>query len=854
MTVARVHCKLNHDLQNFIIEPNLDNLADGTIMPCTYHNSGSQTQACVINMTDDEIILWPDTDIGKASEAIETEPVNFIDNKTPGGVNHPSINRVSGNLQIPTHLIEMIDRAKPQLNTTELNKLTDLLIEYQDVFAQDEFDLGNFTEIEHKIDTGNAKPIKLRMRRTPACFVNEEKAHLDKMLDAGVIQPSISEWAAAPVLVRKKCGGVRWCIDWRKLNEVTTKDQFPLPLIDECLDTLSGSKWFSKLDANSAYWQVKIAKADQHKTAFITKYGLFEFARLGFGLTGAPATFSRVMNLVLRGLTWEIALAFLDDIMVLGLDFENHLENLRKVLDRFRSYGLKLKPKKCDLFNTKVEFLGHVVSEGQIEIGSGYIDALLNWQEPTCTKDVERFLGFVNYHRNFIKDLAKLAVPLYAITGKKQFLWGNEQKTAFEQLKSALSTKPVLAIPNQKGEFILDCDASDYAIGGELSQIQDGVERVIGYCSFALSSEQTRYCTTRKELLAIIRCTKQYKHHLIGRKFTVRTDHNSLTWLCRFKEPQGQLARWIEELSQYNMVLQHRPGHKHVNADELSRLRSDVPCSEFNADIDIKELPCHGCDHCEKAHNNWYRFSQDVDDVRNYASAAHEVPVNQEQNCDESVTTATQVKPLIARLVNEGWTDLVTEHPGNNFHENENFDENRIDLETDLSGNVFNTKLFITGSPNVMAIGTAGKDNGFSFSGYTADELKSHQAKDRNLSLILSWLCSGDSPNESELFKSSKAQKYYWINKEQFVLKGDVLYKMVHDTDKTLLVVPSTLRDEILQLSHADLKVIYVHDLLKIVGNSVSNVQIAFISSDLLRSSLFGITCFWLIPIFDFGL
>ena len=219
-------------------------------------------------MTDDEIILWPDTDIGKASEVIETEPVNFIDNKTPAGVSHPSINRVSGNLQIPTHLIEMIDRAKPQLNTTELNKLTDLLIEYQDVFAQDEFDLGNFTEIEHKIDTGNAKPIKLRMRRTPACFVNEEKAHLDKMLDAGVIQPSISEWAAAPALVRKKCGGVRWCIDWRKLNEVTTKEQFPLPLIDECLDTLSGSKWFSKLDANSAYWQVKIAKADQHKTFY----------------------------------------------------------------------------------------------------------------------------------------------------------------------------------------------------------------------------------------------------------------------------------------------------------------------------------------------------------------------------------------------------------------------------------------------------------------------------------------------------------------------------------------------------------------------------------------------------------
>ena len=151
-------------------------------------------------------------------------------------------------------------------------------------------------------------------------------------------------------------------------------------------------------------------------------------------------------------------------------------------------------------------------------------------------------------------------------------------------------------------------------------------------------------------------------------------------------------------------------------------------------------------------HNNWYRFSQDVDDVRNYASTAHEVPVNQEQNCDESVATATQVKPLNARLVNEGWTDLATEHPEYNFHKNEYFDERRIHLETDLSGNVFHTKLFITGSPNVLAIGTSGKDNGF-FSGYTADDIKSHQAKDRNLSLILSWSRNGDSPiNESKPF------------------------------------------------------------------------------------------------------
>ncbi len=197
-------------------------------------------------------------------------------------------------------------------------QLGNLLSEFQDVFAKDELDLGSFTSIEHAIDTGDAMPVKQRIRRTPACFAGEEEAQLKKMLGAGVIQESISEWASAPVLIRKRDGSVRWCIDYRLLNDVTVKDVFPLPLIDDCLDTLAGSVWFSKLDANAAYWQIKIKEEDRKKTAFITKYGLYEHIKMGFGLCNAPATYSRVMNLVLRGLTWKTVLAFLDDIAVLG--------------------------------------------------------------------------------------------------------------------------------------------------------------------------------------------------------------------------------------------------------------------------------------------------------------------------------------------------------------------------------------------------------------------------------------------------------------------------------------------------------------------------------------------------------
>jgi hypothetical protein len=245
----------------------------------------------------------------------------------------------------------------------------------------------------------------------------EEEAQLKKMLGAEVIQPSVSEWASAPVLIRKRCGSVRWCVDYRALNALTTKEGFPLPLVDECLDTLAGNVWYSKLDANSAYWQVKIKPEDRSKTASITKYGLFEFARMAFGLCNTPATFARVINLVLRGLNRKVVLAFLDDILVLGWDFEGHLANLKAVLVRFSEYGLKLKPKKCELFQKEVEFLGRVVGPRGVHIGPGYVKDIEDWPRPKNKKEVERFLGFTNYHRAFIKEYTQLAIPLQALTG-----------------------------------------------------------------------------------------------------------------------------------------------------------------------------------------------------------------------------------------------------------------------------------------------------------------------------------------------------------------------------------------------------------------------------------------------------
>ena len=348
--------------------------------------------------------------------------------------------------------------------------------EHEDVFAKSEFDLGTFTDIEHGIDTGDARPIKQHMRRTPACFVGEEEANLKKMLEAGVIKESASDWASSPVLIRKRDGSVRWCIDYRGLNKVTVKDVFPLPLVDDCLDTLAGNVWFSRLDANSAYWQINIKPEDRHKTAFHTRYGLFEHVKMGFGLCNAPASYARVMNLVLRGLNWKTLLAFLDDVLIMGKSFDDHLENLDAALKRFRKFGLKLKPKKCIFFQKEVEFLGRLISNDKLSVTDADIQSVALWPVPACSKDVERFMGLANYHRSFIKNFSQLADPLYRVVGKKKFQWTDEQQQAFDNLKEALTSPPVLALPNTQDSFILDCDASNEAIGAELLQVQGGEE------------------------------------------------------------------------------------------------------------------------------------------------------------------------------------------------------------------------------------------------------------------------------------------------------------------------------------------------------------------------------------------
>ena len=470
-------------------------------------------------------------------------------------------------------LWNLTNDAGDSLSTTEKVILFALLLEFSDLFAKGPDDFGRTGRIKHTINTGKAHPVRQMVRRIPPFCRDEARKLLKEMMEKDVIQPSVSPWASPIVLVQKKDGSTRFCVDYRKVNAVTRKDAYPLPRIDDTLDTLAGSKLFSTLDLISGYWQVEMNSDDQEKTAFCTLDGLFEFKVMPFGLCNAPATFQQLMDMVLTGLQWSSCLVYLDDVIVLGRNFAEHLRNLRDVFQHLREAGLKLKPNKCDLCLEEVEFLGHIVSAEGVRTDPKKTEKVAQWPKPTSRKEVQQFLGLANYYRRFVRNFASIAKPFHRLTEKTaKFEWSHECQVAFEELRRRLVTAPVLVFPDFTRPFILDTDASDIGIRAVLSQMQeDESERVIAYGSRVLTKPEHHYCVTRREL---------------RREFILRTDHGSLTWLWNFKQPEGQLAHWLERLQEYNFKIYHRPGRKHQNADALSR-GPCKQCGRESHDVDL---------------------------------------------------------------------------------------------------------------------------------------------------------------------------------------------------------------------------------------------------------------------------
>ena len=473
----------------------------------------------------------------------------------------------------PEHLRCILDDVPQECSAAQRRIIAQLLTDYSDVFIAPDGKLGHTTMAEHHIDTGTARPVKQRPRRVPLARRADATKEVQNMLDKGLIEPSQSPWASPIVLVTKKDGTMRFCVDYRKLNDLTLKDAYPLPRIDVTLDKLSGNKWFTTLDLASGYWQVPLARSSRERSAFCTEDGLYQFKVLPFGLCNAPSTFTRLMDRVLDSLVGKSCLVYIDDVITYGRTFDHALNNLQGVFERLRDAGLTLKPSKCSLFQREVAFLGHYVSAEGVRCDPAKIDKVRSWTAPKNVKDVKSFLGLASYYRRFIKGFATIASPMTALTKKETpFRWDSKCQQAFEDLKSLLTEAPILVQPLDVGKYVLDTDASNFGIGGVLSQIRpDGGEKVIAYASKTLSPSQRNYCATRRELLAVVEMTHKFRHYLVGQRFLLRVDHASLTWLLNFKEPEGMVARWIERLAFYQYDMQHRAGIKHGNADALSR-------------------------------------------------------------------------------------------------------------------------------------------------------------------------------------------------------------------------------------------------------------------------------------------
>ena len=489
-------------------------------------------------------------------------------------VNDPAIARVDPG-EISAEYDEMFKKwsvVEVPVNINGKLRLCRVLEKNDGAFAKGPYDLGECNCEPVSINTGTAKPIFAGPRKLSYHARQALKAELIELVRLGIIKRSKSAWASAIVLVNKKDGTKRLCIDFRPLNAVAERSSFPLPKIQDIFAVLNGKKWFSLIDIARGFWQIKVAEESRKKTAFNTPFGQFEFNRLPFGLNSAPGAFQAVMTEALADILWINCCVYIDDILVFTETYEEHLEALDQVLTRLRQANLKIKLSKCEFARTQLHYLGHVVNSQGLSADPKKVEAIREWKTPTCVKELEQFLGTANYYSKFIPDFSHTAAPLYALKKKRaKWLYGPQEDQAFQKLKAALCNTPVLRHPDFTRGFVLTTDASGYGLGATLSQEFDDGEHPICYASRTLHDEELRYPTIDRELLGVVWAIDHFDEYLDLAPFTVYTDHKPLISLLSKGSPAIRLYNLIQKLMEYRFTIMYKPGVSNVDADALSR-------------------------------------------------------------------------------------------------------------------------------------------------------------------------------------------------------------------------------------------------------------------------------------------
>ena len=499
--------------------------------------------------------------------------------------------------------------------------LIDIVKRNQNVFMADKWDIGCTTLVKHRIET-RGKPINVRPFRQAVNLEDKIDEAIRNLWENKIIKKCNSPWNTPLVCVwKKEKQDIRLCLDFRQLNLVTERQAFPMPNINELLDRLSGARYFSSIDLGNAYYQVELEEDSKEKTAFSTKTGQYCFNRMPFGIAAAPGTFQELMGKVLEGI--KCAVVYLDDILVFTDTTNKHYEVLNEVFSKVEKAGLRINPEKCHILKKEVKFLGHVINGSGIQTDPSKLEAIKSFQRPNCPKSLRSFLGICNYYRRFIKNYANKSRALEELSGRnnKKLIWTEACSSAFEEMKRALTSSPVLGYPDFRREFILDTDASFNTIGAVLSQKDDfGHEKVIAYGSHAMNSHEKGYCITRKELLAIYYFCQHFNHYLYGKRFTIRTDHKAITFMLRTKKPiTTQFQTWINYLSSLDINLEYRRGINHTNADMLSRnsCGTCTQCLMEHEDAKTEKMKTRRINAVEKIEDcRWQKNSLEIDQLK----------------------------------------------------------------------------------------------------------------------------------------------------------------------------------------------------------------------------------------------
>ncbi|MEL6462700.1 MAG: RNase H-like domain-containing protein, partial [Cyanobacteria bacterium J06621_15] len=594
-----IECKLNKKYENhslamtipeksrvtgLVIESAIYKINDGKICIKVYNcrngNLELKRGACI---TDAEIFL----------EDFEETPETYVC--------HINRDRNKSKKIDPKRIYQL----KLQLNKTNYPEHTDKLIgllnKFDNIIALEGDKLGITDKIEHHISVPmNAKPIFIPQYRIPHSQIEEIENEVQKMLDEGIVEPSNTPWSFPLLCIPKKDGGFRIVVDFRQLNAITATDPYPMPSMQDLLNSIGRNKFFSTIDLLQGFLQVPLNKESKLKTGFTTSSGHYVYNRMPFGLKSSPVTFVRLISEVFKGLLGKIVYAYIDDLIVIGNSIEEHLHNLSLVLERLEEANLKIKISKCNFLKNTCTFLGHELSECGVRVTEDKVEAIQKFKQPKNLKNLRSFLGLSGFYRRYIKDYARIAAPLTDLLKKDvKFEWKNEQESAFRKLKSALTTAPVLAFPDFSKQFYLVTDASKRGIGSALMQkTDDNKFKVIAYHSRKLNKAEQNYNITEQECLAVIDSLKHFRFIIFGYKITVMSDHSAIKDIFKNPNHSGRRARWFLTTMDYDIEFSFIPGKQNVVADCLSRYETDneqihAVQEETNISIDHDMIKTH---------------------------------------------------------------------------------------------------------------------------------------------------------------------------------------------------------------------------------------------------------------------